>query len=85
MRLIDYLWQRRKPQDDDAPRAATKAASTAETPAPPPRFKVNPFVNFLMRATGEWPLSGPPPLSEAQYRQLFATAPSFADYFPVVD
>ena len=85
MRLIDYLWQRRKPQDDDAPRAATKAAPTAETPAPPPRFKVNPFVNFLMRATGEWPLSGPPPLTQIQYRALFKSDPSFVDYVPLCD
>ena len=85
MRLIDYLWQRRKPQDDDAPRAATKAAPPAETPTPPPRFKVNPFVNFLMRATGEWPLSGPPPLTQIQYRSLFKSDPSFVDYVPLCD
>ncbi len=48
-------------------------------------FKVNPFVNGLMRLTGEWPLSGPPPLSEKEYRQLFDSTPAFVDYFPIVD
>lgn len=49
------------------------------------KTKVNPFVNALMRITGEWPLSGPPPLSQSQYKQLFASHPAFADYFPIVD
>ena len=81
MRLIDYLWSRNGAGQSDADGKSGKA----ETAPLQERFRVNPLVNFLMRACGEWPLSGPPPLSEAQYRQLFATAPSFADYFPVVD
>ncbi len=48
-------------------------------------FTVNPFVNFFMRLTGEWPLSGPPPLSQTQYKQLFDSSPSFVDYFPIID
>lgn len=46
---------------------------------------VHPLVNFWMRLTGEWPLSGPPELTEEQYKHLFDSAPAFADYFPVVD
>ena len=83
MRLIDYLWNRvKRGTGQEGTPAGTESA---EPGAVQPRFRVNPFVNFLMRASGEWPIAGPPPLSEAQYRQLFATAPSFADYFPVVD
>ena len=86
MKFVEDLWRRHKSRhaDDDTPPSVQKIAPE-ETAAAQPRFKVNPFVNFLMRASGEWPIAGPPPLSEAQYRQLFATAPSFADYFPVVD
>lgn len=49
------------------------------------RARVHPFVNFLMRLTGEWPLSGPPPLSEEQYKKLFTSVPAFVDYFPIID
>ena len=89
MRLIDYLLPGSKGKNDGDDTAATadKKAETGKAEKTPvqDRFRVNPLVNFLMRASGEWPLSGPPPLSEAQYRQLFATAPSFVDYFPVID
>lgn len=47
--------------------------------------KVNPIVNAFMRLTGEWPLSGPPPLTEKQYAQLFDAYPAFVDYFPIID
>ncbi len=47
--------------------------------------KVNPVVNALMRLSGEWPLSGRPPLSQQQYKDLFASYPAFVDYFPIVD
>lgn len=47
-------------------------------------FKVNPLVNAFMRLTGEWPLSGPPPLSEDQYKKLFDAHPAFVDYFPII-
>lgn len=47
--------------------------------------KVNPLINAFMRLSGEWPLSGPPPLSEKQYQQLFDDAPAFVDYFPIID
>lgn len=49
------------------------------------KTKVNPLVNAFMRLTGEWPLSGPPPLSQAQYDRLFDAHPAFVDYFPVID
>lgn len=51
----------------------------------PPRFRVNPFINAFMRLTGEWPLTGPVPVSESRYKRLFAAAPSFVDFFPLVD
>lgn len=50
-----------------------------------PKKKVNPFVNLFMRLVGEWPISGPPPLSQSQYEQLFDTFPAFVDYFPIID
>ncbi len=46
---------------------------------------VSPLLNLFMRATGEWPLFGSPPLSEGQYKNLFQSAPSFVDYFPLID
>ncbi len=49
------------------------------------KAKVNPIVNAFMRLTGEWPLSGPPPLTEDEYKQLFDAHPAFVDYFPVID
>lgn len=49
------------------------------------KTKTNPLVNAFMRLTGEWPLSGPPPLSEGQYKKLFDSNPAFVDYFPIVD
>ncbi len=49
------------------------------------KTKVNPIVNAFMRLTGEWPLSGPPPLTQDEYKQLFDAHPAFVDYFPVID
>lgn len=49
------------------------------------KTKINPIVNAFMRLTGEWPLSGPPPLTEDEYKQLFDAHPAFVDYFPVID
>lgn len=49
------------------------------------KAKVNPLINAFMRLSGEWPLSGPPPLSEKQYKQLFDDSPAFVDYFPIID
>lgn len=81
--MLSNLFAARKkapPVYQDGPEANDEGASTADK-----SFKVNPFVNLYMRLTGGWPLFGPPDLTEAQYRALFATAPSFVDYFPVVD
>ena len=87
MRIADELLGmfRRKPE---APPEATDKPATVgreEHHEELPQFKVNPFINAFMRLSGEWPLIGPPPLSVGQYRRLFAAAPAFADYFPVVD
>lgn len=74
-----------------------KSASRGKTPPPvvgddgiirPPedwKFKVHPLVNMYMRLTGEWPLSGPPELTEEQYARLFTSTPAFVDYFPIID
>lgn len=47
--------------------------------------KVNSLVNAFMRLTGEWPLTGSPPLTETQYKGLFDAHPAFVDYFPIID
>ena len=83
MRLIDYLWNRGK--RGTGQEGTSAGTEPAEQVSIQPRFKVNPIVNFLMRATGEWPLSGPPPLTPLQYRALFKSDPSFVDYVPVCD
>jgi conjugative transfer ATPase, PFL_4706 family len=83
MRLIDYLWNRGK--RGTGQEGTPAGTESAEPGSVQPRFRVNPFVNFLMRASGEWPLSGPPPLTPLQYRALFKSDPSFVDYVPVCD
>ena len=93
MRVLDDLLGMLRPRKPTPPRAnvpptdtdATASGRSHDNDGELPQFKVNPFINAFMRLSGEWPLVGPPPLSEAQYRRLFATAPAFADYFPVID
>lgn len=80
MQLIkgfDFGKGKKKAQSTPQPK---KTGKTTGSP-----FAVHPLVNAFMRITGEWPLSGPPPLSEGQYRRLFGSAPSFVDYMPIWD
>lgn len=68
-----------------AKRKASNVGQVGTSPIKKEKPTVHPLINFWMRLTGEWPLSGPPELTEEQYRHLFDSAPAFADYFPVVD
>ncbi len=43
------------------------------------------LTGLISRAAGLWPLTGQPPLTIKQFKQLFATRPAFVDYLPFVD
>ena len=78
-RLLGRMIGKQKSPENERKPETTKSDSEFKA------FKVNPFVNAFMRITGEWPLTGPIPVSENRYKKLFAAAPSFIDFFPVVD
>ncbi|MDO4643120.1 MAG: TraC family protein, partial [Cardiobacteriaceae bacterium] len=74
-----------KNRNEQTDTANEQLETTAQSATANERFRVNPLVSFWMRLTGEWPLSGPPPLTKEQYRNLFTNYPSFADYFSIID
>jgi conjugative transfer ATPase len=47
------------------------------------RFSRTPwYAQILHRLSGDWPLTGTPPLGVAQFRDLFHSYPAFSDYLP---
>lgn len=69
---------------EDSVTKTVHMAKADKKPTVQSRYHVNPLVNIINRLTGEWPLFGPPELTEAQYRALYSSEPAFVDYFPVV-
>lgn len=73
---------KKKPKNDKAVKEPSSKLSDKKSEE---HVKVNPLLNLFYRLTGEWPLSGPPELTEQEYKQLFTSAPAFVDYFSIVE